>query len=117
MKRTRNIALAVTAAALFTFSLSLNPALAQNVFETLQSKGTETFTNIRNISFILGGFGIVGLAVMAYFGRFQFKWLFALGGGLVLIAVAGAAINYVTTNAGTGTIANNPAWTDTMGTQ
>lgn len=90
---------------------------ADSVFSTLQTKGENLFTNVRNITFIGGGLGLIGIAVMGYFGRFNFKWLFASAGGLILAAVAGSAITYLVSNENGGTTATMPNWSDTLTTQ
>ena len=98
-------------------TLSADPALA-NVWQTLQSKASEGFVNTRNLVFLLGGFGIIGLAVMAFFGRFQFKWFAALIGGMVLLAVTGSIIEYVTTDSASGSItAGRDQFKDTLSTR
>lgn len=76
-------------------------ALAQasgngGVFQTLSSKGTTTFTNLRVIMFIIAGFGIIGMAAMAFFGKFDWRWTFSMGGGLIILAAAGGIIYYAT---------------------
>ncbi|WP_262030493.1 MULTISPECIES: TrbC/VirB2 family protein [Microvirga] len=89
--------LAVAACALaVTALMAVDSSASAQVFGALETKGKNAFENIKNLSFLVGGFGIIGLAVMAYFGRFQFKWLFALVGGLALIAASGSMIDYVT---------------------
>lgn len=76
------------------------------IFSTLQSKGTTTFSNVRIIMFIIGGFGFIGIAGMAFFGRFDWKWGFSLAGGLVILAAAGGLIYYATHNDSGGSISN-----------
>ena len=73
-----------------------------NVFGTATDKALQIFQNVRNITFILGGFGLVGLAFGAIFGRVQWKWFGALAFGLAVVAAAGAIIDYVTTAETTG---------------
>ena len=65
-----------------------------DVFSKVLSKGKELFKAIRNVVFVLGGFGLVGLAVASIFGRPMWKWFGALALGLVTIAVAGAVVDY-----------------------
>lgn len=66
------------------------------VFQTLSTKGTTTFTNLRVIMFIVAGFGIIGMAAMAFFGKFDWRWTFSMGGGLIILAAAGGLIYYAT---------------------
>ncbi len=105
---------AVSAAALLT-----EPALAaSDIFATLQSKGQTTFTNVRNITFIVGGFGIIAIAVTAFFGRFNFRTFASLIGGLVILAAAASLISYVTTSTtGTESTSSTPGWSDTFNAQ
>jgi type IV secretory pathway VirB2 component (pilin) len=104
ISHTLTAALAVAAAATF---LGTDLALAQSsdVFGTLQNKGTDVFNNARLIMFIVAGLGIVGMAAMAFFGRFDWRWTFSMGGGLVILAAAGGLIYYAThatNNSGSG---------------
>jgi type IV secretory pathway VirB2 component (pilin) len=93
--------------------LFIEPAFAQaqsDIFQSLQTKANTTFQNVRTIAFIIAGFGIIAIAVMAYFGRFNFKHLAGLIGGLVLISAAAAFINFVTTgNTSSTTITYDPS--------
>lgn len=53
-------------------------------------------TNITLVISLIGFLGLCGLAVLAYFNRFQWKWAFSLVGGFFILAVASIAINYLT---------------------
>lgn len=120
MTATRILTLsAVSAGAILALSaIGATDVAAQGVWTTLQSKTSEGFTNTRNLVFLLGGFGIIGLAVMAFFGRFQWKWFAALIGGMVLLAVTGSVIEYVTTSNSSGTITNDTSkYNDTLRSQ
>ncbi|GHE76526.1 hypothetical protein GCM10019059_39740 [Camelimonas fluminis] len=103
----RTNALVAIALALLVVAFALHPdiALAQTtpsggsgtgVFSTLQTKGTTTFSNVRIIMFIIGGFGFIGIAGMAFFGRFDWKWIFSTVGGLMMLAAAGGILYYAT---------------------
>lgn len=81
--------------------LAPDVALAQTngnggIFQTLSTKGTSTFSNLRVIMFIIAGFGIIGMAAMAFFGKFDWRWTFSMGGGLIILAAAGGIIYYAT---------------------
>lgn len=73
-------------------------ANAQDAFGTVISKMTDTFKNARAVIFVLGGFGLVGLGSAAIFGKINWKWLAALAVGLAIVAIAGAIVDYATTN-------------------
>ena len=69
-------------------------------------KSANVFQSVRTIVFVIGGFGLVGLAVQAIFGKVKWPWFGALAVGLGVLAAAGAIINYATgdaiTTSGTG---------------
>ena len=55
-----------------------------------------TFKNVRMIVYILGAFGLIGIAVGAIMGKINFKWLGVLAIGLAIVAGADAIIKYAT---------------------
>ena len=61
-----------------------------------QGKLTEVFKSIKKIVFVMGGFGLVGLAVGAIFGAVKWKWFASLAVGLAILAAAGAIVDYST---------------------
>ncbi len=70
-------------------------------------KVSNVFEAVRTIIFILGGFGLVGVA--AIFGKVNWKWFAALAVGLAILAAANAVVQYAAgSKAGTGV-------TDTFG--
>jgi len=81
--------------------LAAVPALAQSssVFTDVQSKTTDIFTNIRNILMVVGAIGVLGLATMAFFGKFKWSWAVSLLGGLALISLVSQVIKYFLPNA------------------
>lgn len=85
-----------------------------SVFSTIITKGTDLFKEIRTVVFVMGGFGLVGLAVASIFGRPMWKWFALLALGLVVVAVANAVINYFTTTEGTGTADTRVKLDDTI---
>ena len=85
--------------ALFAVAFMATSAYA-NVFSTISSRLTETFKSVRSVIFIVGGFGLVGLGFAAIFGKIKWTWLAALAAGLAIVALAGAVVDYVTSNGG-----------------
>lgn len=72
-------------------------------------KVSNVFEAVRTIIFILGGFGLVGVASAAIFGKVNWKWFAALAVGLAILAAANAVVQYAAgSKAGTGV-------TDTFG--
>jgi hypothetical protein len=60
------------------------------------------------IIFIVGGFGLVGIAWQAIWGKMKWTWFAGLAVGLAILAAAGAIVNYatgdnMTNEGGTGT--------------
>ncbi|MBP3346094.1 MAG: hypothetical protein J6L86_03570 [Alphaproteobacteria bacterium] len=95
--------LKVKKAAVFSFCLVLSlvlvsgTALADDgLFSELTAKGAEIFTGMRDIVYVVAGFGIIGVAVGGFFGNLNWKWLSAIIIGLVVLAVTGAFVKYVT---------------------
>ena len=60
------------------------------------NKGREVFDSVKTIIFILGGFGLVGLAWAALWGKVNWKWLAALAVGLAILAAASSIVEYAT---------------------
>ena len=108
------IIIAVIAVA-FT-ATSVYAQTGDNVFSTILERLLNTFKNVRNVIFVVGGFGLIGLGLSAIFGKVKWPWLAALAAGLAVIALAGALIDYVTkADAGSGDGSTYDAtWDDTL---
>ena len=65
------------------------------LFEELTQKGSEIFMGMRDIIYVVAGFGIIGVAVGGFFGNINWKWLGAIIIGVFVIATTAAFINYV----------------------
>ncbi|MDR1693592.1 MAG: TrbC/VirB2 family protein [Lactobacillaceae bacterium] len=61
-----------------------------------QTKARNVFSNVKTIIFIVGGFGLVGLAFSAIFGKMKWTWFASLAVGLAVLAAAGAIVEYAT---------------------
>ncbi len=61
-----------------------------------KQKAFTTFNNVKNIIFIVGGFGLVLLAFNAIFGKLKWTAFASLAVGLAILAAAGAIVRYAT---------------------
>ena len=100
--------------AVITLAISTE-AFAQNnaVFDVVIQKGVNLFTEIRTVVFVMGGFGVVGVAVASIFGRPMWRWFALLAMGLVVVAVANAIVNYFASSDGTSSN-NRVKFNDTL---
>lgn len=60
------------------------------------TKAKNVFSSVKTIIFIVGGFGLVGIAWGAVFGKINWKWFAALAVGLAILAAAGSIVDYAT---------------------
>lgn len=67
-----------------------------DAFGVVTSKGRTLFNNVKTVVFVMGGFGLVGLAVGAIFGAVKWKWFASLAFGLLILAIAAQIVNYFT---------------------
>lgn len=65
------------------------------LFSELITKGAEIFKGIREIIYVVAGFGIIGVSVGGFFGNLNWKWLGAIIIGLMVIGLTGSIIEYV----------------------
>ena len=91
----------------------IEPALAQSpsatsasVMGVAASKALDAFAATRTIVFIVGGFGLVGIACAAIFGKMNWKWFAFLAVGLAILAAAGSIVEYATTAGGAASTTN-----------
>ena len=80
---------------------------SNSVLGVAAGKALDVFKATRTIVFIVGGFGLVGIACAAIFGKMQWKWFAFLAIGLAILAAAGAVVNYATTSGSTVTGTGN----------
>ncbi len=75
-----------------------DPAFAANdsLMAVAAKKALAMFRHVKGIIFIVGGFGLVGIAFQAIFGKVKWSWFAGLAIGLAILAAAGAIVNYAT---------------------
>ena len=67
-----------------------------SLMSTATTKTRNIFTAVRTITFILGGFGLIGIAYQAIIGKVKWSWFAGLAVGLALLGAAGAIVEYAT---------------------
>ena len=60
-----------------------------SLMKTAQRKARNVFTEVKIITFILGGFGLTGVAFAAIMGKVNWKWFAGLAVGLGILGAAG----------------------------
>ena len=81
---------------LASFFVSEVSYAAGPLFGELIDKGAEIFTGMRDIIYVVAGFGIIAVAVGGFFGNLNWKWLGTIVISLVVIATAGELIVLLT---------------------
>jgi hypothetical protein len=86
----------------------------QGLMNVAAGKAVNIFNHVKMIIFVVGGFGLVGIAFQAIFGKVKWTWFAGLAVGLAILAAAGAIVNYATGDK-MGKDANGYVVTDTFG--
>ena len=73
-----------------------------SLMSTAQTKTRNVFDNVKTITFILGGFGLVGIAFQAIIGKVKWTWFAGLAVGLGILAAAGSIVEYATGSTAAG---------------
>ena len=66
------------------------------VFSELVVTGQKIFNRLRDLIYVVAGFGVIAVAVGGFFGDLNWKWLGAIVISLVVIATAGELIVLLT---------------------
>ena len=82
----------------FVLTLIAADSFAQSntIMDTAAGKAANVFQKVKIITFIVGGFGLVGIAYQAIIGKVKWGWFAGLAVGLALLAAAGAIVDYAT---------------------
>ena len=67
-----------------------------SVMDTAAKKAREVFSEVKTITFIVGAFGLVGIAYQAIIGKVKWGWFAGLAVGLALLAAASSIVEYAT---------------------
>ena len=95
MKNLKKMLVLCSLALVFTAVLA-DASYAESVMETGMKKALVLFQHIKTIIFVVGAFGLIGIAVQAIFGKAKWTWFAGLAVGLAILAAAGAIVNYAT---------------------
>ena len=87
---------------------------ANGLMNVAAGKAVTMFNHVKMIIFVVGGFGLVGIAFQAIFGKVKWTWFAGLAVGLAILAAAGAIVNYATGDK-MGKDANGYTVVDTFG--
>lgn len=71
------------------FAATSNGVFTQ-AYETIKT----TFVQARNVVYVVSGFGLVGIATAAIFGKLSFRWLAMICIGLATLAAADKIVDY-----------------------
>ena len=66
------------------------------VFGGLVKSGQDIFNRLRDLIYVVAGFGIIAVAVGGFFGNLNWKWLGAIVISLVVMASAGEIVVMIT---------------------
>lgn len=75
-----------------------------SIMDAAAIKARNTFDEVKTITFILGGFGLVGIAFQAIMGKVKWTWFAGLAVGLGILGAAGSIIEYATGSPDAGLI-------------
>lgn len=95
MKNLKKMLVLCSLALVFTAVLA-DASYAESVMETGMKKALVLFVHIKTIIFVVGAFGLIGIAFQAIFGKVKWTWFAGLAVGLAILAAAGAIVNYAT---------------------
>ena len=72
------------------FAATNGGGIFNHAYETIRV----TFQNARNVVYIVSGFGLVGIASAAIFGKLSFRWLAMICIALATLAAADKIVDY-----------------------
>ena len=97
MKNLKKMFILCSLALVFTVILAdASYAEDSSLMSIAATKAIVLFRHVKSIIFIVGGFGLVGIAFQAIFGKVKWSWFAGLAVGLAILAAASAIVNYAT---------------------
>jgi type IV secretory pathway VirB2 component (pilin) len=75
-------------------TVAFTDVASADVMATALNKVNNVFQKTRKIVFVLGAFGLIGLAFQAIFGKVKWSWFAGLAVGLAIVAAAQAVVQY-----------------------
>lgn len=88
-------AMLVVCLAIVTMMVPGTALAAGDILGDAVDKVNKVWESLRQVIYILGGIGLVVMAIFAFFGRFKWGHFLALCGGLFLVAGADALISFL----------------------
>lgn len=95
MKMLKKMFILCSLALVFTVIFT-DASFAASVMNVATGKAVQVFNHVKIIIFVVGGFGLVGIAFQAIFGKVKWTWFAGLAVGMAILAAAGAIVNYAT---------------------
>lgn len=83
-----------------SFVFCTGDAYADNIMKTIRNRAANILVNLKPAIFVLGGFGLIGFAFAAIFGKISWKWFSHIAIGLFLVSNMGLFIDYFITRTG-----------------
>ena len=112
MRNLKKVFTLCSLALLFTVIFTSTSSANNGLMNVAAGKAVTMFNHVKMIIFVIGGFGLVGIAFQAIFGKVKWTWFAGLAVGLAILAAAGAIVNYAA-NSDTATGTN---FGDSLGT-
>ena len=79
-----------------SFSMFICDTAQADIFDTLSGKASTFAKGLRNLAYVISGFGIIMFTFLAISGKINFKHLGYISISLFILAAMGAFIDYIT---------------------
>ena len=95
MRNLKRMLVLCSLALVFTLILT-DASYADGLMNVAAGKAVKIFNHVKMIIFVVGGFGLVGIAFQAIFGKVKWTWFAGLAVGMAILAAAASIVNYAT---------------------